>query len=162
LALVVLIGLLLALLLALPGAVAALTPFAAGWRPADRDALRLLIEAVFVVSAVWLAVVSYTALAIIFGQPFYETIPSPVEARGGACRHGSSGAQATLVARSGPGRARRHPVRDADGGPQPDLVPPRLHTGGGPDRRPGPGRVHHGLLPVGGADLDCAGAPGPR
>lgn len=83
LALVVLIGLLLALLLALPGAVAALTPFAAGWRPADRDALRLLIEAVFVVSAVWLAVVSYTALAIIFGQPFYETIARRVEARAG-------------------------------------------------------------------------------
>src|SRR5262249_62116131 len=46
LALVVLIALVVALLLALPGAVAALTPFAAGWRPADRDALRLLIEAV--------------------------------------------------------------------------------------------------------------------
>ena len=83
LALVVLIGLLVALLLTLPGAVAALTPFAAGWRPGDRDALRLLIEAVFVVSAVWLAVVSYTALAITFGQPFYETIARRVEARAG-------------------------------------------------------------------------------
>ena len=80
LALVVLIGLLVALVLALPGAVAALTPFAAAWPPAERDALRLLIGAVFVVSAVWLAVVSYTALAITFGQPFYETIARRVEA----------------------------------------------------------------------------------
>lgn len=83
LALVVLIGLLVALLFALPGAVAGLTPFAAGWRPADRDALRLLIGAVLVVSAVWLAMVSYTALAITIGQPFYETIARRVEARAG-------------------------------------------------------------------------------
>src|SRR5262249_38989921 len=62
---------------------AALTPFAAGWRPADRDALRLLIEAVLVLSAVWLAMVSYTALAITIGQPFYETIARRVEARAG-------------------------------------------------------------------------------
>ena len=83
LALLVLIGLLVAFLLALPGAVAALTPFAAGWSPADRDAFRLLIGAVLVVSAVWLAMVSYTALAITIGQPFYETIARRVEARAG-------------------------------------------------------------------------------
>lgn len=83
LALVVLIGLLLTLLLALPGAVAALTPFAAGWHSADRNALRLLIGAVLVISAVWLAMVFYTALAVTIGQPFYETIAKRVEARAG-------------------------------------------------------------------------------
>jgi CysZ protein len=60
LALLVLIGLLVGLVVALPGLVDALTPFARAWTAADRDALRLLLELVIAVGAVWLAMVSYT------------------------------------------------------------------------------------------------------
>ena len=84
LALLVLVGLLAGLLVALPGLVAAVTPFAGGWSPADRDALRFLVAAVIVVGALWVALVSYTALAMAIGQPFYEMIARRVEAREGA------------------------------------------------------------------------------
>lgn len=80
LAVLVLGALLGALLVVLPGLVAALTPFAGGWSAADRDALRLLLGAVILVSAGWLALVSYTALAVAIGQPFYETMVRRVEA----------------------------------------------------------------------------------
>jgi CysZ protein len=83
LALLALGALLVALVLALPAAVAALTGFAAGWPAAERDALRLLIEAALLVGAVWLSVVSYTALTLAIGQPLYETISRRVEAREG-------------------------------------------------------------------------------
>lgn len=84
LALLVLVALLVGLFVVLPGLVAGLTPFAGGWSAADRDALRLLVGVVIVVGAVWLAMVSYTALAVAIGQPFYETIARRVEAREGA------------------------------------------------------------------------------
>jgi CysZ protein len=83
LALVVLVVALAALGLALPAVVAALTPFARGWPPAERDAVRLLVGLVFAVSALWLALVSFTALALTIGQPFYERIAARVEAREG-------------------------------------------------------------------------------
>jgi CysZ protein len=76
-------ALLVGLVVALPAVVAALTGFAAGWPAADRDALRLLIDAVLLVGAVWLSIVSYTALTLAIGQPLYEVISRRVEAREG-------------------------------------------------------------------------------
>jgi CysZ protein len=84
LALLVLVALLVGLFAALPGLVAALTPFAGGWSPGGRDALRALVGAVIAVGAVWLAIISYTAMAVAIGQPFYEVIARRVEAREGA------------------------------------------------------------------------------
>lgn len=83
LALAVLVALLVGLVTALPGIVAAMTPFAAGWSPDLRDEVRLLVGAAIVVAALWLSMVSYTALAIAIGQPFYEVISGRVEAREG-------------------------------------------------------------------------------
>ena len=83
LALVVLLGLLGGLAVALPGIAAALTPFAAGWSRDARDAVRLLVEVAIAIGAVWMALVSYTALAIAIGQPFYEMIAGRVDAREG-------------------------------------------------------------------------------
>lgn len=83
LALLVLIAVLVGFLLALPAIVDALTPFAGTWTGAARETLRALVTLVLAVSAVWLAVVSYTALALAIGQPFYEAIARRVEAREG-------------------------------------------------------------------------------
>jgi len=85
LALVALAGLLVGLLLWLPAIVDALTPMAAGWSQVDRSALRLLLEVMLAVAALWLAIMSYTALTLAIGQPFYERIVRHVEAaEGGA------------------------------------------------------------------------------
>jgi CysZ protein len=79
LALVVLLVLVAGLFVALPALAGALTPFANGWSPADRDTLRLLIELVLAAGALWLAMISYTALALTIGQPFYEAISRRVD-----------------------------------------------------------------------------------
>ena len=70
-----LVGLLLAagltaLGLALPGATSAVTPFAEDWTPVWRDLLRFGIGAAAFGGAVVLAVVSFTALTLIVGEPF--------------------------------------------------------------------------------------------
>jgi len=83
LALVVLIGVVIGLVVALPVVVGALTPFADGWNPTDRDALRLVVELVLAVGALWLAMVSYTAVALAIGQPFYEAISRRIDVREG-------------------------------------------------------------------------------
>ena len=83
LALVVVVALLVGLAVALPGVVNSLTPFAAAWGSTERGTLRLLIGAAVIVAAIWLALVSYTALAVAIGQPFYELIVRRVEARDG-------------------------------------------------------------------------------
>jgi CysZ protein len=83
LALVLLIGLVTGFVAVLPGLVGAMTPFAGGWDPAARDSLRLLVGVVLAVSAAWLAIVSYTVLAVAIGQPFYEVIARRIDAREG-------------------------------------------------------------------------------
>jgi len=79
LALVVLALLVVGFVAALPAVAGAVTPFANGWNPTDRDTLRLLVELVLAVGAVWLAMISYTALALTIGQPFYEAISRRVD-----------------------------------------------------------------------------------
>jgi CysZ protein len=78
-ALVVLAGLLVGLVLALPAIVAALTPFANGWSAADRDSLRLLLSLAIAIGAGWLGLISYAALAVAIGQPFYEAISRRID-----------------------------------------------------------------------------------
>lgn len=79
LALVALIALVVGFVVALPAVVGAVTPFANGWNPTDRDTLRLLVELALAVGAVWLAMISYAALALTIGQPFYEAISRRVD-----------------------------------------------------------------------------------
>lgn len=87
LALIVLGILVGALLVELPNLVAGMTPFAGGWDSSARDALRLVVGLAVVVGSLWLALVSYTALAIAIGQPFYEAIARRVdESEGGLDR----------------------------------------------------------------------------
>jgi CysZ protein len=83
-ALLLLGALLAGFVVALPAIVAALTPFAAGWPPGERDALRLVAALALAVGAGWIALVSYSALAVGIGQPFYEAISRRVDAREGA------------------------------------------------------------------------------
>jgi uncharacterized protein involved in cysteine biosynthesis len=79
------LGILLGVLVAELGSlVGALTPFAAAWDPSTRDAVRFVVGLAVVAGSLWLAMVSYTALAIAIGQPFYEAIARRVdEAEGG-------------------------------------------------------------------------------
>jgi uncharacterized protein involved in cysteine biosynthesis len=79
LALVVLVLLVVGFVVALPAVAGAVTPFANGWNPTDRDTLRLLVELALAVGAVWLAMISYAALALTIGQPFYEAISRRVD-----------------------------------------------------------------------------------
>lgn len=61
--------------------------FAGGWSQDARTALEWLIEAAIVVGALWLAVITYTALTLIIGDPFYEKISETIEHRLGAVDH---------------------------------------------------------------------------
>ncbi|MFI5956354.1 EI24 domain-containing protein [Cryptosporangium sp. NPDC051539] len=61
--------------------------FASGWSSDARTAVRILIEAAIVIGALWLAVVTYTALTLIIGDPFYEKISEEIERRLGAVDH---------------------------------------------------------------------------
>lgn len=64
---------------ALPGVTSSVTPFADEWVPFWRDFLRFGIGAAAFGGALVLAVVSFTALTLIVGEPFYERIWRTVE-----------------------------------------------------------------------------------
>jgi CysZ protein len=83
-ALAALVVVLAALVFALPPVIGFLTPFAAGWPAADREALRWLLELMLLVGAGWLGIISFTALTLAIGQPFYEAIARRVDAEQGA------------------------------------------------------------------------------
>jgi CysZ protein len=55
------------------------TWFAGDWEPTARDALRVVAGIAIVGAAGLLAVVSYTAITLLIGDPFYETIAEAVE-----------------------------------------------------------------------------------
>jgi CysZ protein len=62
-----------------------ITSFANGWSSDAQKALRLLVDIAIVVGACWLALVTFTALTLIIGDPFYEKISEKVDERlGGA------------------------------------------------------------------------------
>src|SRR5262245_2801143 len=55
------------------------TWFADDWEPAARDPLRVLAGVAIVGAAGLLAVVSFTAVTLLIGDPFYETIAEAIE-----------------------------------------------------------------------------------
>jgi CysZ protein len=57
------------------------TPFADGWSSGWRDTLRALVVVALVVASLGVAVLTYTALTLLIGDPFYEVISEQVEAR---------------------------------------------------------------------------------
>jgi CysZ protein len=71
---------LVALGIGLPGLVDWATPFADGWQEFWRSAFRALVAVVVFAGAAVLAFVTFTALTLIVGDPFYERIWKAVEA----------------------------------------------------------------------------------
>jgi len=67
-----------------------LTWFADGWPAGDRRLIRIAAQVAIVLAAVLLAVLSYTALTLIIGDPFYEVISRRVEERAGGAPAGSA------------------------------------------------------------------------
>ena len=91
-------GALVALGLSLPGVTSAVTPFAEGWMPVWRDLLRLVVGTAFFGGAVIISIVSFTALTLVVGDPFYERIWRRVETDlGGAVPEGGSPFWASVV-----------------------------------------------------------------
>lgn len=74
-------GLLLWLFLSIDGVATAVTPFADEWAGGLRSGVRLLAEGVVVATALVVAVLSYSAVVLTVGDPFYERISRAVEAR---------------------------------------------------------------------------------
>lgn len=70
---------LVALGFALPGLATSATPFAEGWLPFWRDLVRFGVGAAVFGGAAFVAVVSFTALTLTLGDPFYERIWRTVE-----------------------------------------------------------------------------------
>ncbi|HEY9523255.1 MAG TPA: EI24 domain-containing protein [Thermopolyspora sp.] len=56
-----------------------LTPFADDWAAGVRDILRVLVAIVIVGAGLALAVVTFTALTLVVGEPFYEKLSEQVE-----------------------------------------------------------------------------------
>ena len=64
---------------ALPGVTEAITPFADGWPSLWRDVIRTAIGTAMLGAALVMVAVSFTALTLIVGEPFYERIWRAVE-----------------------------------------------------------------------------------
>jgi CysZ protein len=65
-----------------------ITWFANGWESDARDLVRALAEVAIVVAFVFVALLSYTALTLAIGDPFYERISQRVEERYGSSAAG--------------------------------------------------------------------------
>lgn len=76
---IVLGGALTALGVFLPQITESATPFAEGWIPFWRDFLRVAFGTAVFGGALFVAVVSFTALTLVVGEPFYERIWRTVE-----------------------------------------------------------------------------------
>lgn len=72
-------GALIPLALSLGGLTEWITPFADGWNPGWRSALRAAVGVVVFIAALVLAGLVFSALALIIGDPFYERIWRAVE-----------------------------------------------------------------------------------
>jgi CysZ protein len=53
--------------------------FADDWSSGTRGGVRLLIEAAILIGSLWLAIITYTALTLVIGDPFYEKISERIE-----------------------------------------------------------------------------------
>lgn len=78
------VGLLIALIGVLPDLARWLTPFAADWSPALRDGAAVAAGAAVLVAAGAVAVVSFVAVTLTIGGPFYERLSEIVDDRCGA------------------------------------------------------------------------------
>ncbi|MBD3943821.1 EI24 domain-containing protein [Microbacterium sp. NEAU-LLC] len=76
----VLLGGLVALAAFLPGLTEALTPFADGWPSLWATVIRITVGTAVVGAALVLVAISFTALTLLIGDPFYERIWRAVEA----------------------------------------------------------------------------------
>lgn len=76
---IVLIAALTALGVTLPALTTAATPFAEDWVPFWRDFIRFGFGAAVFGGALFIAIVSFTALTLVVGEPFYERIWRTVE-----------------------------------------------------------------------------------
>jgi len=77
------VAVLVGLVLALPGIVVALTPFASGWSDVARETLRAVAQVVLFLLSGVLLVLTFTAVTLAVGDPFYERIARRVEEREG-------------------------------------------------------------------------------
>jgi len=75
------IGLLVALLTSLDAIAVALTGFASEWAPPLRQALEVAVGVAVLVLAVVVGALTYTAVVLTVGDPFYERISRRVEER---------------------------------------------------------------------------------
>ncbi|MFC5911147.1 EI24 domain-containing protein [Streptacidiphilus monticola] len=55
------------------------TPFADGWNADGRGTLRVVVAVLLVCGGLLLAVVTFTAVTLVLGQPFYESLAERVE-----------------------------------------------------------------------------------
>ncbi|MEJ6553793.1 EI24 domain-containing protein [Microbacterium esteraromaticum] len=78
-ALALLAAAIIPLLLNLGGITAWATPFADGWDPFWRDALRTALGVVSAIAVLALASVTFTALTLLIGDPFYQRIWRAIE-----------------------------------------------------------------------------------
>jgi CysZ protein len=85
----VMLGLLILLVFQVGGWATALTPFADGWDPLWSDLLRTALALGIVVGAVVLCVLTFAAITLTVGEPFYERISRSVEARLGGVERGA-------------------------------------------------------------------------
>lgn len=77
----VMLGLLILLSFQVGGWATALTPFADGWERLWQDLLRTALALGIVVGAVVLCVLTFAAITLTVGEPFYERISRSVEER---------------------------------------------------------------------------------
>ncbi len=75
---------LVALGVSLPGITEAVTPFADGWPGLWATVIRVAVGTALIGGALVLVAVSFTALTLLIGEPFYDRIWSAVEADLGA------------------------------------------------------------------------------
>lgn len=85
----VMLGLLILLAFQVGGWATALTPFAEAWDPLWSDVLRTALALGILVGAVVLCVLTFAAITLTVGEPFYERISRSVEARLGGVPRGA-------------------------------------------------------------------------
>jgi CysZ protein len=57
------------------------TPFADDWDPGTRDGLRLVSTAMLMIAVIGVAVITFSAVTLLIGGPFYEYIAEQIEDR---------------------------------------------------------------------------------
>ena len=76
-----------------------LTPFAANWTAAARQSMQVLAGIAVLIAAGMVGIISYTAVTLLIGGPFYEHLSSTVENRLGAAPTSAEPGGWTLLVR---------------------------------------------------------------